>query len=239
MKEPLKNPQIVYCTNCERLVPAENINIVELVAKCGGCDHIFWLSDLGNWPGSKKSADDKSPPSRPSGVKVEQGSISGTRILLSWFSPAVFFLLFFCIAWDSFLVFWYSMALFAPGEGGFQWIAILFPIAHVAVGVSLTYFVVASFLNTTKIEVSNFDVSVRHGPVPWLGNKTINRKDILEIELDYNGSSDSSSGRLKSICAHHQNGDQVVLINSLEKSKADFIAWELASLLKVNLVDKS
>ena len=44
------------------------------------------------------------------------------------------FMLFFVIFWDSFLVFWYSNAVGAPGEGGINIIMMVFPIAHVGVG---------------------------------------------------------------------------------------------------------
>jgi hypothetical protein len=39
-----------------------------------------------------------------------------------WFTPSVIFLVFFCIAWDSFLIFWYSMAF---NSKHVPWIAVV------------------------------------------------------------------------------------------------------------------
>jgi hypothetical protein len=47
--------------------------------------------------------------------------------------------------------------------------ALLFPLLHVAVGVGLTYFVIASFLNTTDIIISPMQIQVRIQPMKWPG----------------------------------------------------------------------
>ena len=46
-----------------------------------------------------------------------------------WFSPMYFGLLFFCIAWDSFLIFWYSMALHMKHV---PWLMVVFPIGYLS-----------------------------------------------------------------------------------------------------------
>ena len=219
----------IWCPNCDRQVPAADVNIVEMVGKCVGCDHIFSIRDLRQPPGA--------PPSRPSGIRVESEGMD-TRLILSWFHPGLLFLLFFCIAWDGFLVFWYSMALFGADKGGFVWIAILFPILHVAAGVSLTYYVICGFLNRTNIRVSKHEISVTHGPLPWRGNRRLQRDEILELELDFNGVSSEGTGQQMTIAAHHVDSRQIVLLNSLPVDKAEFLAWKIADALKVDLVRK-
>ena len=99
-----------------------------------------------------------------------------------WYTPKLFGLLFFCIAWDAFLVFWYALAI----KGG-SLFAMIFPIAHVAVGVGLTYSLVAGFLNRTRIRVSPMEIGVRHSPVPWAGNKTIPRNEVEQLFCEYRG----------------------------------------------------
>ena len=49
-------------------------------------------------------------------------------------------------------------------------IAFLLPIAHVAVGVGLTYYTLTRLMNRTRIEVSRDELTIRHGPLPWRGN---------------------------------------------------------------------
>ena len=66
----------------------------------------------------------------PPKFKVEDDGVS-TRLTWRWFNFTHIFLIFFCIAWDSFLVTWYGIA-FTQKDAPL--IMIIFPIAHVAVG---------------------------------------------------------------------------------------------------------
>ncbi len=97
------------------------------------------------------------------------------------------FLLFFAIAWDSFLVGWYWLLTSGPFGGAngmpgpFKLIFFVFPIAHVAVGVGLTYFVLAGLLNSTVVRVADGMLSVRHGPIPWRGNLDLPTDEIEQI----------------------------------------------------------
>ncbi len=99
-----------------------------------------------------------------------------------WFTPVAFFLVFFCIAWDSFLVFWYSMA----GGGDAPWIFFVFPLAHVAVGVGLTYYTLCLFFNKTFIAADDETLRIRHAPLPWPGNKEIPSSEIVQIYVREN-----------------------------------------------------
>ncbi len=96
-----------------------------------------------------------------------------------WFSPMQFFQLFFVIVWDGFLVFWYRtvLAQSATASNPMIW----FPLLHVAVGIGLTYSTAAGFLNRTLVTVGGGQVVVRHGPVPWLGNKDVAASEIRQL----------------------------------------------------------
>ena len=59
---------------------------------------------------------------------------NGIEIVRRWFGPQVIFMTLFAVAWDVFLVFWYSMA---GGSGNLM--MLLFPLIHVAVGIGITY----------------------------------------------------------------------------------------------------
>jgi hypothetical protein len=225
--------QQIVCPNCGEIVPASDINIMALMAKCAGCDHVFSIS-----PQAARSEPQETAPSRPSGVTHETG-MSGELILkLSWFHAALFGLLFFCIAWDAFLIFWYSIALFGPAKpgNGFDLIMVVFPIGHVAVGVALTYYLVAGFLNKTKVMVDFESLTVSHGPIPWRGNRSLRREDVKEIELEFGGVSRNNLTTTMTVSAHHVDGRQVVLLNSLPDRQAEYVAWHLADALKVPLV---
>jgi hypothetical protein len=130
------------------------------------------------------------------------------------------------------------MALFGDVKNeGFDWMAMVFPICHVAVGVGLTYYVIAGFLNKSTIFLDDAILAVRHGPVPWLGNRTLETDGILGIEMDYVYSSQDQPNF--AVSAHAEDGRQVVLLRGLNFKQAEYIAWQLAHALGVPLSDNS
>jgi hypothetical protein len=70
------------------------------------------------------------------------------EIVRKWFGYRIIFMTVFAIFWDGFLFMWYSKV----GEGADP-MAFYFPLIHVAVGIGLTYAVVAGWLNRTYILV--------------------------------------------------------------------------------------
>jgi hypothetical protein len=94
-----------------------------------------------------------------------------------WFSWKYLPLAFFCIAWDGFLCFWYSMAFSMDAP----WIMIVFPIAHLAIGVGLTYSTLAGFLNRSHVEIDRETFSVNHGPLPWFGNLQVPVTEVRQL----------------------------------------------------------
>lgn len=93
----------------------------------------------------------------------------GNELTISWrwFTPAGLVLLPFCIAWNAFLIGWYTIALSSDGPpGGFAIIMLLFPIAHVAVGLGLLYACAVLLCNSTKVRVRQGMLTLKHGPIP-------------------------------------------------------------------------
>jgi hypothetical protein len=168
------------CPNCGRSIPAEDVNIALAIAKCSGCDQVFNFAKEVGLPALRP--DSKTPVPMPPKFTVEE---LGSELVIrwSWYSHAVWFLLFFCIFWDGFLIFWYSMAFFgaSQGMGAVAILFLLFPLLHVAVGVGLTYFVFCSFINSTVIRISQGELTVRHGPLPWFGNHTLATFEISQL----------------------------------------------------------
>jgi hypothetical protein len=132
-------------------------------------------------------------------------------ISLRWMSPGAYFLVFFCLFWDGFLVVWYSIAL-SSGETSAEFI--LFPLLHVAVGIGLTYYTICLFVNSTHISADERNLSVQHGPLPWpRGNKEIATRDISQL---YVKESVSDKGqRSYSLLARTQTGEDVKLISGI------------------------
>jgi hypothetical protein len=138
----------------------------------------------------------------PSGFKVD-GSGPGLIIVRYWFSFALVFSALFCIAWDSFLVNWYLVAF----AGDTPWLFKVFPLPHVAVGVTLTYSTLARLLNRTTISVAEGSLRVRHGPLPWFGNQALRTDSLDQLYVDPS----------YQVCAVTKEGSKVVLVSGLEE----------------------
>jgi hypothetical protein len=167
---------------------------------------------------------------RPSEVTIQNDSRSA-RVIQRWFSFKYIPIAFFAFAWDAFLIFWYSAAL----AKGAPWIMVVFPIAHVAVGVGLTYYVLAGFVNRTILEVTPENISVHFEPLPWIGEKKLRTVDLKQlyckekIVRSKNGASTQYQ-----LCAITAENTQVKLLDGLDNpDTAIFFEQQLECWLKI------
>jgi hypothetical protein len=166
------------CPECSKAIPAADVNIDLAVAKCAACDAVFgFLEHVKTVLPPLKNA---TPPKR---VRVEHW---GPDLVLTrrWYTRSIWVVILFCLIWDGFLVAWYTAIIAAMVRGDMSAAAILplvFPVFHVAVGVWLTYTAAATLLNRTVIEASKTDFSVRHGPLPWQGNRVLRTEEIQYV----------------------------------------------------------
>lgn len=129
----------------------------------------------------------------PNKLRIED---LGSELIISWrwFTWAVLFLIPFCIAWNSFLIGWYSMLGGIGDDGpplGFRLIFYVFPIGHVAVGVGLFYFCLVSLFNRTTVRVGRGELCVAHGPFYWPGRLRIPVDNIKQLYCTHKKRTDS------------------------------------------------
>ena len=93
-----------------------------------------------------------------------------------WKSPVAYFLAIFSLFWNGFMIVWMSIAL-ASGE----WTMAAFGTLHAAVGLGLLYFTLALFRNQTDIRVNALNLSVKHHPMPWPGNVTLDVTTVAQL----------------------------------------------------------
>lgn len=98
-------------------------------------------------------------------------------LVQSWYRPQLFLALLFCIVWDGFLVGWYARALHQPAN----LFGLIFPLAHVGIGLCLTYATLAGFVNRTTFGVGDGELVIRHGPLPWPGNRRLPAAALRQI----------------------------------------------------------
>ena len=220
------------CSSCGANFRKEDLNFDYGIATCRYCHAVTKLR-LASEPGSPARRERPQVP-QPKGVAVEDLGHS-LRITRRWFSPVFVFLLFFCILWDSILVFWYTMAVGGDAPGPFRLFACIFPILHVAVGVGLTYFTIAGFLNRTVIEAADGMLTIRHGPVPWPGNHNIPTDDVdqlyCEEHISRTKNGTSTTYRLHAVL---KDGRKLKLLDSLEQpDQALFVEQQLENHLRI------
>lgn len=215
------------CPECSSRILADDINVHTAIAKCRECNAVFGFAHLLEDTRTGAESYYKPPVAMPEGMNVERTGM-GLTISRRWFAWSILFLFFFCIAWDSFLVFWYKMAFTTKAP----WIMVVFPIAHVAVGVGLTYTVLAGFLNSTVIRVDTREISITHGPLPWPGNRVIAAQEVDQLFCQEKKASESASKY--NLCAIFKGGKRTELVTDLETpDQARFMEQQIEDFLRI------
>ena len=217
------------CKNCGATLQPENVSLPLCVARCPHCGAVFAIADPSRGE-SAAGAAWRPRPRVPMPPRVDVLDLGNhLEIRRSWFSPMLFFLLFFCIFWNGFMVVWHVMAI-SMGA----WFMSVFGLLHTAVGLGLAYGTLAGFVNQTVIRVGQGLLEVQHGPLPWLGNKTLPAHEVQQLYCQEhvhhgkNGSSVTYSVELV------RNEGRETLIKSLsECDQALFIEQELERFLKI------
>jgi hypothetical protein len=214
------------CPKCSAHIPSEDVNLANLVAKCRQCDEVFTFADqVGGLPRPAAPVVEQRLPKPPYMILEDD---ERRRLWWRWLGPEVIFLGLFCVAWDGFLVFWYSMAI----QNNAPWIMIVFPIVHLAVGVALTYSVVAMILNRTALEIAEDMLTVRHGPVPWVGNRLIPTQAIESLFCEENVSRGKQSTTVTHTVHACVGGVGVRLVSGMkDRLAAGFVKQQLEEWL--------
>ena len=225
----MSNEITLYCPSCggrTKFSPETESWVCEY---CGN-EHVFNLQRPIRTPETGRSRRDPTekvepePATRLRPLRPQPRDVKFTKdgnslkFSWQWYSCQYIFLAFFCIAWDSFLCFWYGMAI---SDQGTPWIMIVFPIFHVAVGVGLTYYTLAGFINRSTVRVDRDSFSVRHGPLPWYGSLDIPISDLQQLYTqEKRGSSDSAT--TYQLNAVLKNGRKLKLLPNLDSPDVGF-----------------
>jgi hypothetical protein len=123
------------------------------------------------------SDDPVTPLPLPRGVTLEHEA-GELRVRHRWYSPFYLLLVLFCALWIGILVSWCRAE---PGRANPGDFALWFPLLHIAVGLNLAYATVAGFVNHTLVQISSRGLTIRHGPLPWPGGRTIPAAEITHV----------------------------------------------------------
>jgi len=164
-------PTSIKCPNCASAIKESDYDQEKGTIRCGYCGTLMLP------PKAQGSGFRQRPPiALPEKMTLEK-TMRGLVITRRWMHVGAIFLIPFCIVWDSFLV----GIITATSSPGVPWFVRLFPLAHVCVGVGLTYYTLALLLNRTRIIVTHGSVTVSHGPLPWTGWREIMAGQIDQL----------------------------------------------------------
>lgn len=178
----------LFCPRCGASIAAGELNAARGLGKCVACGNLFSVFNRTRPDDLPAPHAATFPAARPPGMRVQQVG-STLRITWRWFDLSLIPMTFFCVCWDAFLVFWYSKAFSTDAP----WIMAVFPLGHLAVGVGLSYRVLAGYLNRTLVECDGRTLRVAHGPLPWRGNRRIPLARISRLQ--YETADEASSGK--------------------------------------------
>jgi len=213
----------IQCPACRAKILADDVSLNTRMAKCRGCNNVF---EFGS---AVPAVEEPLEAPRPAKFKVREtpGEI---EITWRWFTPAHLFMAFFAAAWDSFLVFWYTMAF----KTGAPWIMKVFPIAHLAVGVGITYAVLLGFWNRTTVRASRDEISFRSGPLPCRRDRLYRAGDLRRVFVmeatPYNRGNSPAQWKLVGV---GRDGGEIPLLGSLaDETQARYLAQKLGPFLE-------
>ncbi len=222
----------VHCPHCGARVPADDLNIETAIARCRPCEAVFSFAAA-----LRQEAEARGGPTAPRrdvptprGVQIENWG-GDLRIRRRWFHPGALFLVVFCLFWDGFLVLWYAIGITQSAP----LVMLLFPLLHVAVGVGLSYFTLGLLVNHTVIDIGSGVLTLRHGPLPFPGNRTLAAADLDQLycrQRIHHGR--NSSSETYELYAIDRTGRKLKLLGNLpEAEDALFLEQQIEKTLKL------
>ena len=114
-----------------------------------------------------------------------------------------------------------------------MWITIVFPLGHVAVGIGITYFVIASLVNKTDVLVSPSGVRVAIGPFPWIGNRDIKLEQMTGVVVRQRAANRGAT-TYSVMYVDSARREKSLLKSVAQADQAEFIAETIRTALKLN-----
>ncbi len=134
------------------------------------------------------------------------------------------------VVWGAPLVFLEDVSFGGSGEE-YMWLLLF-----LAVGVGSIYHVLASFFNKTYIFANESKIEVRHRPIPWLGNRKVDAKDIVQLYVKEVVDSDPEGGSSTDyqLRAKVHSGKEITMLSGVpDADQAKFVEDKLEALLHI------
>ncbi len=163
------------CRSCGTEIKAGGMNLDRMLAKCDACNAVFSFADQFDYASTREEAYQKFNVEQPKGIQIDNFGLD-LKITRKWFSPLFFFLLFFTLFWNGII---WPILIRALLDG--ELLPVCFVSIHATIGLGLAYYTLALLINITEIKVGPQQLTIRHGPLPWRGNKNLAPADIKQL----------------------------------------------------------
>jgi hypothetical protein len=166
----------------------------------------------------------------PANMRVAE-SPSSLTITHLWSRVKGYVLLVFGIIWNGGLYFNLKGAIAAEGLGG----SILPMSPFIAIGVVVVYAGLSFAFNSTIITITFEQLTIKHAPLPWFGNRLIARGDLKQPYVKQHKLRDeNNTSYIYSVNVIDGNQKDITLVGNLSKAEeAKFIEQKIEQYLKL------
>jgi hypothetical protein len=202
---------VIVCPACGTILPDRYVMLTVRRAVCAACGEHFPIDTQLASPISP-SRRPRTPVSLPDGLSHEPGPADMT-VRWRWPRRRAAPVLFFAVIWSGFLAFW--VFLIVTNESPKLNPLLLL---HGAIAVFLLYLFLAYWLNSSWVELQTGRLQVRHGPIPWLGNRDLPTEWIGQLfsqmyqERGKRGRRRLATYRLKALMT---DGSELLLLHNM------------------------
>ena len=158
----------ITCKQCGTPITVQNIDDSPVLTACPECGALVWT---GKQTGQGALTNLRwSEMKLPTGVSVERSDEQLT-LTRRWFHPNFIWLGLFSMVWLG-VIFIGVADNWGPG---------IFCIPHTWIGLALLYYTLTKLVNATTISLTPNLLTIKHGPLPTWGNKTLDPTQIKQL----------------------------------------------------------
>lgn len=236
------------CSKCQRVIPADDINVARDVAFCRSCSLSYALSDLTHEDEEESNVDLNRP---PNGTWHRETAI-GTVVGASHFKlKSAAGLLFVTLFWNGIVSIFVTLAVAAtlknlhitppesfpvPKMNGkemgvgitvFLW---LFLTPFITIGSILAVSLLSTLFGRTEVEVSGGIASIRVGigPVAWTRRLDLSQMGTLRLHENVN----RNGGNTESILVETRDGKEIKFGSLLPDNRRRYLLAALKAMLR-------
>jgi hypothetical protein len=213
------------CPSCKAELSEASIVEALQAARCSSCGALVDLRSGGVVRFTPVR--DAAAIAQPESWAVDEGS-GRFSVRWRWFSAGALIMIPFTLFWNGILL---GMGVgVSDGLKHPERLLLGLAVPHVWIGFALAYATVASLLNRTEITLEEAHLVVRHGPLPWLGNRRIPVGELEQLFVVER----RSRGTRYELCALLRDGKKKVLLSGLDsEDKARFLEARLEAVLGI------